>query len=315
MQCTGCLLPMWVADTDENTIARKLQKKISDHRTPPVWIFSGHLQVPKLFGSVNFSAQHGLKQPLSYGEQGWKLLIQTFQIHLLLLLLDTDSLVPMKTLVFCWLEVLRRPAQLPALHLPGLGRLHHDGRQSFGQLGVLLTWVWEGLGTHLGNVHQSFAQGCVFRASRVCPFYIWHALARPLKNPLPTGAEQWPCTGRISKAAEPSSLLAKRGAEGLWVSAHSPLHMLSHPEQRRHFACQRVEEMIALTCVIWMSSENGDLGDKICYAAKHSCVSSGGFLGHRSHCCKAELNGCCSPSGCCPFALTGYSCFLAVTVY
>lgn len=167
---------------------------------------------------VNFSAQHCLKQLLSYGEQGWKLLSQTFQIHLLLLLLDTDSLVTMKTFVLRWLEVLRRPAQLPALHLPGLGGLHHDGRQPFGQLGVLLTGVWEGLGRHLGDAHQSFAQGCLFRASTVCPFHIWHVLTCPFKNPLPTGADQQPCTGRISKPpqpAEPNSLLARHGAERL----------------------------------------------------------------------------------------------------
>lgn len=65
-------------------------------------MFSGHLQGPTVVWlTVNFSAQYGMKQLFSYGEQGWKLLIQTFQIHLLLLLLDTDSLVTMKTLVLC----------------------------------------------------------------------------------------------------------------------------------------------------------------------------------------------------------------------
>lgn len=79
-----------------------------------------------------------------------KLLVQTFQIHLLLLL-NADSLVTVKTLVLCWFQVIGRPAQLPALHLAGLSWLHHNRWQSLGQLGVLLTWVWESLVRHAGT--------------------------------------------------------------------------------------------------------------------------------------------------------------------
>lgn len=248
-----------------------------------------------------------------------KLLIQTFQIHLLLLLLDTDSLVTMKTLVLCWFQVIRRPAQLSTLDLPGLSRLHHNWRQSFGQLGVLLTWVWEGLVRQLGTcpskpspeMHiQSKQSTCSVLAS----FLLLTCTPKSIKNPLQTGAGQPSCTGRISKVPKSSSLPAwmQRGYRSQHILLCTYCPFLGKEPTLLASVTSRQSPWL-----VWsdMHSKNGNLGDKIHYVAKHWCFSSGGSLGHKGRCCNTMLNGCCSPSSCCPFTLIWYSCFLAVTVY
>lgn len=266
---------------------------------------SGHLRAPTaLWYTSDFSAWHGLKPLLSYAEQGWKLLIQTFQIHLLLLLLDTDSLVTMKTLVLRRFQVIRRPAQLPALHLPRLGRLHHDRRQSFGQLGVLLTWVWEGLVRHLGTWPSKPCPGLQIQSkesthSTLASFL--HLTCTPMstkKNP-----SNW-CRATV---------LHREDFKSRWIQLCAG--------QARTWRGYRSQHTLLCTCcpslgkeppllssvsgrqllwLVWchMRSKNGD---KICYVAKHLCFSSGGVLGQNVHCSNTKPNGCCSPSTCCPF--------------
>lgn len=110
------------------------------------------------------------------------------------------------------------------------------------------------------------------------------------------------CTGRISKASASSSLQSNMDTEGLrCLSTASSAHAVPHWAKNWLFlpACQ-ADNCIDLCD---MPSKNGNSGDRIHYAAEHSCFGSGGFLGHKGRCCNAKLNGCCSPPSCCPFTL------------
>lgn len=61
---------MQVADMDENTIAQKLQGNFQSTGLLQGRCFLG-LQLPTVVWlTVNFSAQYGMKQLFSYGEQG-----------------------------------------------------------------------------------------------------------------------------------------------------------------------------------------------------------------------------------------------------
>lgn len=208
----------------------------------------------------------------------------------------------MKTLVLCWFQVIRRPAQLPTLHLPGLSRLHHDRWQSFGQLRVLLTWVWEGLVRHLGKCPSKPCPGTQSKQS-LCSILasFLHLTCIPVS---------------IKKTPSTRAVLHNKDFTSSWIQL-----LISQVWTQKGYRSQHTllctccpflgKELTLLSSVsgrwlpwlVWsdVHSKNGDLGDKIHYTAKHSCFSSGSFLGHKGHCCyEAKRNGCCSPSSCCP---------------